>query len=105
MINADNRQYDCGKCGDQGFYDGCCKECGTICDCKKHPSSEWVSIKTLPKENGYYLCTYIFDGHRFYYDRWFDLDEKNKFQHGFQTTDPIDFWMPLPPPPKQESEV
>ena len=62
--------------------------------------NKWIKCsKRLPKQSGYYLCTYIFDNHRFYYDRWFDIDRKNEFEHGFQTTDNVTHWMDLPEGP------
>lgn len=60
--------------------------------------SEWISVKDrLPDVSGYYLCTYIIDNHRFYYDRWFD-----KNYNKFSTMDNITHWMPLPELPKDE---
>lgn len=60
-------------------------------------NNEWVSVKDrLPEQSGYYLCTYVFDNHRFYYDRWFWESEKR-----FATTDNITHWMPLPEPPNE----
>ncbi len=56
----------------------------------------WISVKEkLPENEGYYLCTYIFDNHRFYYDRWFN-------GKGFATTDEVTHWMPLPEAPNDE---
>jgi Protein of unknown function (DUF551) len=65
-----------------------------------NPSLRWVSVKEkLPENDGYYLCTYIFDNHHFYYDRWFD-----KKDNEFTTTDNITHWMPLIEAPKGETE-
>lgn len=59
--------------------------------------SQWINVKDrLPVQEGYYLCTYIFDNHRFYFDRWFGEDGK------FNTTNEITHWMPLPKVPKDE---
>ena len=61
---------------------------------------KWISVKDrLPDTKGYYLCTYIFYNHRFYYDRFFDTEDKK-----FQTTDKITHWMPLPELPEDENE-
>ncbi len=58
---------------------------------------EWISVRErLPDTNGYYLCTYIFDNHRVYYDRWFSKND-NKFS----TTYNVTHWMPLPEPPRE----
>lgn len=55
---------------------------------------KWVKCTDrLPSKEGYYLCTYIFDNHRFYYDRWFN-------GHEFSSTDNITHWMELPDAPK-----
>lgn len=57
--------------------------------------SQWVSVKdSLPKESGYYLCTYHFDGHNFYQDKWF-----SSLDNSFSTTDCVTHWQPLPEPP------
>lgn len=54
--------------------------------------SEWISVKNqMPEKTGYYLCTYISDNHRFYYDRWY-----NEGNDTFNTVDNITHWMPLP---------
>lgn len=75
-----------------------CPHCGMSCgNFKKdvlielwnHRALNWTSVKKrLPEKEGYYLCTYIFDNRKFYYDRWFNGKE-------FATTDLITHWSPL----------
>ena len=56
---------------------------------------KWISVEEkLPDNDGYYLCTYIFDNQRFYYDRWF-----NEKSQKFMSLDNITHWMELPEPP------
>lgn len=58
-------------------------------------TSKWISVNDrFPEKDGYYLCTYISDGHRCYQDFWFP-----SMQNEFSTCNPVTHWMVLPENP------
>ena len=54
----------------------------------------------LPEKNGYYLIAYLFDKHYFYKDCWFNVTAIKSNFSGFQTTNNVTHWMPLPSVPE-----
>lgn len=89
----------CKLCGEDGtpYYHINGHICESCYFSSLNKNKKWISIKEiLPEKEGYYLCTYIFDNHRFYYDLWFHEDIQR-----FATIDNITHWMPLPEPPDE----